>query len=600
MNSIDFVATTPPALAVNSSVSYETHAPDALLAELCQSRLAPDQAILQAKANREQDGNPHWQLPVGMAHYIDKRYSEALASLREVEAAGRANCNWLVLAGMCARQIPGLESDACDYYRQALLLDPSRADCYYNLGNLLKDEDPVEAELLYRSSLRLDSSSATVWHNFGISLNNQNRHAEALAPLRISLLLDPLVADVWCNLGLAYYGSDLFDQAERCFRFTIALDKNHAPSHLNLGNALMRSLRAEDAISFLERGVELDQSSTDSLFNLALANLLLGRYSPGWEYYEARFRAKDFNARQIPTSGPQIRRLEDCPGPGDPPLVVWSEQGMGDSIQFCRYLALLDSANVPFVFLTHPCLLNLQRGWTGLGERVQCLGSTDPASDHRPHVALMSLPLLFRTELQTVPAPVPYLSTTESVPASLRLPPPPGGLSIGFVWASNPDNKAMYRNKSMPAHLLIPRLVQLADLDLITLHTLQFGPDSEQLAPWRGHARITEWQRIVGDYSDTAHIVSQLDLVITVDTAVAHLAGALNRPTWLLLPQNADFRWLRGRSDSPWYPSMRLFRQSSHGDWHSVVQQVFQALDVMFLLDLDSLVSNQSQNVHHG
>jgi len=532
-----------------------------------------------------------------MAYYLQHDYNLALQSLREVEPAGLHNCNWLVIAGMCARQLPGQEEAARTYYRKALLLDPRRADVYYNLGNLLKDADPKEAEILYRRSLELDPYSATVWHNLGISLNNQNRHSEAVIYLRTSLQLDPFVPDAWCNLGLAHYGTDQFDQAERCFRFTIGLDQNHAASHLNLGNALMRSLQAEEAIRYLEKGVQLEDSSTNSLFNLALANLLLGRYRPGWEYYEARFSSKDFNASQIPSAGPRVRSFSEFPKSGESPLLVWSEQGMGDSIQFCRYLALLDAAGVPFVFLTRPCLLELQRTWTGLGERVQPLGCTDPISDQRPHIALMSLPLVFGTELHTVPAPMPYLSTDQPTPDHLLVPAPPGGLSIGFVWASNPDNKAMYRHKSMPAALLMPRLVQLADLDLITIHSLQFGSDTDQIARWRGHPSITEWHNILNDYSDTAHLVRQLDLVLTVDTAVAHLAGALHKPTWLLLPLNADFRWLRGRSDSPWYPSMRLFRQTSHGDWASVIQQVYSALDEVFLLDIGALAISKMKGV---
>ena len=590
-------------LLVKDSVlesSYGANEPELLLADLCNGRFSPQQVMEMAAARRCSDGNPLWQVPLGMSFYLQKLYAEGLAALREVEPVGYQNCNWLVIAGMCARQIPDEAQAARSYYRQALAIDHSRADTYYNLGNLLKDDEPEEAEVLYRSSLSIDSSAAMVWHNLGISLNNQNRHLEALLPLRISLRLDPTVADAWCNLGLAYYGAEQFDQAERGFRYTISLDGNHAASHLNLGNALMHSLQAEEAIAYLERGVQLEQSSTNSLFNLGLANLLLGRYKPGWDYYEARFRSKDFNVGQIPTSGLQVRRFEDLPQSGDPPLVVWSEQGMGDSIQFCRYLALLDAAGVPFVFLTRPCLLELQRTWTGLGQRVQSLDGKDSANDQRPHLALMSLPLVFGTELHTIPAPVPYLSSSLPTPPHLTVPPPPGGLYVGFVWASNPDNKAMYKNKSMPADLLMPRLVQLADLDLITLHTLQFGPDAEQLAPWRGHTRIVEWQDQLGDYSDTAFVVRQLDLVITVDTAVAHLAGALNRPTWLMLPHNADFRWLRDRVDSPWYPSMRLFRQQAHGDWVSVAEQVLAALDVLFLLDLERLAAAQLQASQHG
>jgi hypothetical protein len=203
----------------------------------------------------------------------------------------------------------------------------------------------------------------------------------------------------------------------------------------------------------------------------------------------------------------------------------------------------------------------------------------------------MSLPMVFGTELATVPSVVPYLQPPEPPPATLQVPPPPGGIAIGLVWASNPDNKAMYKNKSFPLDLLMPSLVNLVELDLMDLHSLQFGEDAGQLAPWSSHPRITDWQDQLSDFSETAHVVRQLDLVITVDTAVAHLAGALNRPTWLLLPQNADFRWLKDCSHSPWYPTMRLFRQTAHGDWNSVVDGVKQALDELFLLDLDRLAA---------
>ena len=135
----------------------------------------------------------------------------------------------------------------------------------------------------------------------------------------------------------------------------------------------------------------------------------------------------------------------------------------------------------------------------------------------------------------------------------------------------------------------MPLFVRLIDLDLIELHSIQFGSDAEQLKPWRDRKEIHEWNGRLKDFSDTAHLLSQLDLVISVDTAVAHLAGALNRPTWVLLPQNADFRWLRQRTTSPWYPSMRLFRQYAHGDWKSVVDQLSEAFDSMLLLDTKAL-----------
>ena len=193
---------------------------------------------------------------------------------------------------------------------------------------------------------------------------------------------------------------------------------------------------------------------------------------------------------------------------------------MGDVIQFCRYLHLLEAASIPFVFLTRSCLVSLVRDWTGYGERVQPFGSFDRAADQRQHVALMSLPALFSTELHSTPSHVPYLQTNQPAPGHLRLEPPPGGLNVGVVWASNPDNKAMYRNKSMPLASLMPLLTELLQLGLIELHSLQFGQDADQLKPWLlEFDGVKEWHQHLNDFSDTAHLVRQLDLVISVDTA---------------------------------------------------------------------------------
>jgi hypothetical protein len=166
-------------------------------------------------------------------------------------------------------------------------------------------------------------------------------------------------------------------------------------------------------------------------------------------------------------------------------------------------------------------------------------------------------------------------------------------LAVGLVWASHADNHKMYRRKSIPLTLLMPLFLTMLDLDLIDLHCLQCGVDEVQLQPWAQHERITSWAPQLTHFGDTAHVLNQLDLVISVDTAVAHLAGALGKPTWLLLPYSADFRWLQQRQDSPWYPgSMRLYRQSALGDWCSVVYQLQEAFNRLFLLDLDAVVSH--------
>ena len=566
------------------------------LLERVSKRLLPSkEALALADRGRNIDGDSRWALPKAMAYWIEGRHSDALSSLLEPSVVRASDGLWLYhnLVGMVARKIVGETNRAAKAYERSIELDPDRADTLYNYANLLKDDDPERAVRLYRRSLILVPNAPSAWHNYGTALNSLTHYEDALLALKQSLRQDPYVSDVWCNLGLAYFGLEDFLSAERAFRHAIALNASHAPSHTNLGNALINVLQPEEALQHLERGVELDQGSTHSLWNLALAYLLLGDYAKGWEYYEVRFENEDFAQVVTPTSGPRLRDLSAAPRNGQPPLVVWSEQGLGDVIQFCRYLNLLNAAGIPFVFLTRPPLIKLMREWTGLGDRVQEIDSTEPKTDKRPHVALMSLPRLFGTELHTIPSVCPYLQAPAPPRDELLVVNPPGGISVGVVWASNPDNRAMFRHKSMRLAYLMPLFERLIDLDLIELHSLQFGVDADQLAPWRHCKEIHEWKDTRADFSDTAQVIRQLDLVITVDTAVAHLAGALNKPTWVLLPQNADFRWLRQRSDSPWYPSMRLFRQQVRGDWQSVADQLGDAFDTMFMLDTKGLIAER-------
>ena len=563
-----------------------------LLRGLGDGTFPPEQGIAEATRSMESSGDGSWGLPLAFSYWSLERFQECCDVLERADVANACSHSFIYynLLGMSARHLPSGELKAKAAYEKALIIDPHRADTFYNLANLLKDEDQQRADELYFKSLQLHPWSAECWHNYGSNLTNLHSQESAINALKTSIFLDPLVADVWCNLGLALYGLDRFDEAERCFRFSLSMDQSHAQSHINLGNTLISVFRPEEAVVLLERGLELDPSSHNSLWNLALAYLLLGRFNPGWKYYEARFKAcKEFEALALPTSGPQIKSFDQLPRSGESELVVWSEQGLGDSIQFVRYLHLLRSAGVPFLFVARDPLFNLLSNWTGLSDHIIRFTDLDSAKDHRPHVPLLSLPMLFNTDHHNIPASVPYLAPNEPIPERLKLSPPAGGLSIGLVWATNPANKAMYRNKSISLELLMPCLTPAVQLGLIELHSLQFGTDSDQLHSWHHIEGIIDWKDHLHDFSDTAHLVRQLDLVISVDTAVAHLAGALNRPTWLLLPYNADFRWLRDRSDSPWYPSMRLFRQNARNNWSSVVQQLDTALNELFQLDVATL-----------
>ncbi|MBM5828586.1 MAG: tetratricopeptide repeat protein, partial [Cyanobacteria bacterium M_surface_7_m2_040] len=500
-------------------------------------------ALLPAVEARQAAGSsPYWTVARGFLHWRCHQHADALAAYQSVLLQLQHDCTFHLMRGMAARQLPDQQALALEAYQRARELDPLRADVHYNLGNLHREARPLEAEPCYRESLRLDPAQPMAWHNYGILLLHELRLPEAFRALRTSLRLDPRVAAVWCNLALALFADRRLQPARRALLEAIALDPNGPGMH------------PEQAMARWEQGGTISKDSIDALWDLALISLAAGEYPSGWRYYEIRFSTKNFEPNEVPTVGPRLRSLRDAPRGSDPALVVWSEQGLGDAIQFGRYLPILEAAGIPYEFRCRQPLLRLFREWFGLGDRaVAETHRTDPA-DLRPHCSLLSLPHLFGSDLTTLPCVTPYLTAPGPTPEHLKVPPPPGGLSVGVVWAANPKNKAMYSHKSIPLQLLMPRLVDLLELDLIDLHSLQFGDDRAQLDPWRQHERITDWSSRIDDFADTAHVIRQLDLVITVDTAVAHLAGALNRPTWLLLPRNCDFRWLLDRNDSPWYP----------------------------------------------
>ena len=525
-----------------------------------------------------------WSVAMGVLYWRLNDPARALECYQQALPQLEADATFQLLRGMAARQLPDQHSIAEAAYERALELDPLRSDAHYNLGNLYRDDRPVDAERCYRASLSLNPDQPMCWHNYGILLLHELRLSEACHALQTSLRLDPNVASVWCNLSLAKFADRCMEPARHALQQAIALEP------------ALQDATPDQAIDFWEQGGSLSVDTIDALWDLALISLAAGDYRTGWRLYEVRTSTKNYVPSEVPTAGPRLRRLADAPRSGEPALVVWSEQGLGDAIQFGRYLPLLTAAEIPFELRCRKPLFTLFRDWFGLGDRAVLETHRTDSNDQRPHVSLLSLPHLFGSEVSTVPSVLPYLHPPIAAPAHLQVSIPPGGLSVGVVWAANPENKAMYRHKSLPLRLLMPRLLDLLEMDLIDLHSLQFGDDRAQLDPFRSHERITDWSEAIEDFSDTAHVIRQLDLVITVDTAVAHLAAALNRPTWLLLPRNCDFRWLLDRSDSPWYPRcLRLFRQPAHGDWDTVIESLHTAIDDLFLLDFAALKAGRMQ-----
>ena len=562
---------------------------------LADSALA-EEAIVVGKAMVVSDPPDRlWLMVLGLAYWHLEKFDSAYTTMSRVSLAQTKDADFLVLFGMVARKLPEARDQALFAYRRAIELQPYRSDANYNLANLLSDDAPQEALFYYRIALANGVDQANIWHNYGKVQNDLSGANQAIYALHISLSLNPFDPDAWCNLGITLLTLGRFEPAEACFVHAIGLQVCNANDLMLPGKSVINKLDPEKALQMLLQGKKLEKCTANALWDLGLLWLLLGKFIDGWRYYEARFYTPSHDGLIPPTAGPRIRHLSELPDTDGLELVVWTEQGLGDSIQFCRYLSLLSIRSVPFRLLLsieHKPLLHLFSDWLDLGDRVCEALDTFTSQDMRPNVPLMSLPLLFGTELHTIPAITPYLTSPSITPNHLCVSQPPGGLAVGIAWATNPKNKKLYRDKTIEPHTLLPLLIDLIDLDLIELHSLQIGSDANGLEPWLDNEHIYDWSGRLKDFSDTAHVIQQLDLVISVDTAVAHLAAALHKPTWVLLPFNCDFRWLKEGSYNPWYPSVRLFRQSCLGDWCSVTDQLRAAFAEMCLLDLNELKEN--------
>jgi tetratricopeptide (TPR) repeat protein len=494
----------------------------------------------------------------------------AVAAVRRAIALEPANASYLNTYGVILRKLKRTE-EAVRSYERVMALTPDFADVYYNCGNALNElERKEEAIARFERCLQLNPGHASAHHNVANCLRDLKRIDEALAHYERSNALQHHNPDMHCNWGLAWQLQERWDKAMEAFQTAIAQKSDHAPSHINLGSALAVQERFEEACAALRRGVELDDSCNDAKFNLGLTLLTIGEFEEGWHFYDTRLRLPDKVRPPLPTPM-WDGRLESLDGK---PLLVWAEQGYGDNIQFARYVPILMEAGVTVTLSTRKPLLGLLR---------ECLVPHTPAIvEHKPaelqgfehHVALLSLPKLCRTGKATIPMMPGYLREPSAIPAHLRIDRQPFALHIGLVWASGVDNKDMYADKSMALEPLLSLFDSWRNERLVVLHSLQVGVDAEQLEPWRGQRGVVDHSQDLNDFLATACVISQLDLVISVDTAVAHVAGALNKPVWTMLQHNADFRWMRGRPDTPWYPSMTLVRQRSLGDWDSVLEQI--------------------------
>jgi tetratricopeptide (TPR) repeat protein len=474
---------------------------------------------------------------LGLVEHARGSHAEALALIDRAIAADQRIAAFHVARGVVLAAL-GRTDLAESAVERALALDPGHAEALNASGNLrLTAGDAVAAEACYRQALTARPAYAEAASNLGSALRAQGRLTEAEAALVDALRLRPAYATALANLGLV----------------------------------LQEQGRWREALSAFDRSLAADPRHPAARGNRAMLLLLLGRLEEGFAEYEWRWRMPGFATPPRDFAAPA---WDGAPLDGAT-LLVHAEQGLGSAIQFVRYLAPAAARGARVVLECQPPLLRLFRQSlaTGGGPIAQLIAKGDPLPAFDRHLPLMSLPHALGTTLDTVPAAVPYLRADDDDVARWRIRLGASSVPrIGLVWAGNRRHENDH-NRSLPAAALAP----LVASSPASFFSLQVPVTDDDLAVFPA-GRVTDLAPHLHDFADTAAVLQVLDLVITCDTAVAHLAGALGRPAWLLLPIVPEWRWLLDRDDSPWYPSLRLFRQRESGGWAEAIERVSAAL----------------------
>ena len=441
-------------------------------------------------------------------------------------------------------------------FRAAIRIAPDVAELYVNLGLILeKRADPLAAENCYRQAIGQNANLTEAHLNLGVLLAAQKRFQGAESAYLQALYLVPDSVSAWSNLGVLYACMKRENEAEDCYRHAMQLNPHHALAQFNLSYLLLRQ----------------------------------GRFTEGWKYLDQR----EWLPRLQAHLGLPRWQGEALAGRS---ILMGIEAGHGDMIQFCRFASELKKRGAARVgLLCHPALKTLFSTLAGV-DTIYALDEPLSTGSWDFWVAPMSIPRHCEIRLETIPASLPYLFAPVAHLAKWQNRLPLAGFRVGLVWKGNPkfDNDA---DRSLPS---LATLAPLAEVKGVHFISLQKGAGEQEILPVPAGMNLHQWDADISDFADTAAIMTHLDLVISVDTAAAHLAGALGIPCWVLLPDyKTDWRWLTARTDSPWYPGvMRLFRQTKMGHWTDVVLQLREALEQESRRRAGEKTISQSCGVH--
>jgi tetratricopeptide (TPR) repeat protein len=495
------------------------------------------------------------------------RHHEARDWLLNAAARGLEDVVLFLQAGWSSIWTTGPHSGE-RWMRKAIEIDPDNWMGHFGLGMSLHGQNRIDdAAISFESALSLAPDSATCLTQLFDCRYKQGRFVEAEAFARRAVAVNDRAPKNWINLGVALISQNRFEEATEAFEHAEALDSGRGDSdvHLNLGICLRETGRINEALAYYERKLPT-LASVGAHAHYGHALLTAGKLRQGWPQYEFRWLQDPLLSlrgryRKPVWSGQDLRGRT---------ILLRSEQGIGDVIQFIRYAPHVKALGATVILQLRKNIGVLAKSFPGV-DKIVAPGESLPDFDFFIH--LMTLPMVFGTDIDTVPAHVPYLRPESDRAARWRVRMRDDAFKVGLVWAGDPDH-LRDRYRSIPLAMLAP----LAQVEGVRFYSLQKGRPAQQVGSTPSFASIVDLAPELYDFADTAAVIGELELLICVDTSVAHLAGALGMPVWVLVPTPADWRWLEGREDSPWYPTMRLFRQVGQGDWDEVIGRVKTAL----------------------
>jgi tetratricopeptide (TPR) repeat protein len=519
-----------------------------------------------AQAIRSNQGNAEYFSNLGSLLVLRNQFEEALKSYDlALKLKPDLVSVWIRLGDVLHRQQRHDEAQLA--WNHALTLDPANYEALNSLGNALLDlRRYEEASGHFERAIALRPDLLPAFNNLALALIRLRRFDAAVTQFGHAIARSPDAPELYNNRGKALKELGRLDEALADYDRAIALKPDYVHAHGNRGICLDDLARPDEAEASYARALALDPDHGDSHWNRGVNRLRAGELRTGWIESEWRWKARSLGPKSRAFDRPLWLGKEPIDGKT---LLVHGEQGLGDAIQFCRYIPLLAARGASVILELDGALQDLLSRVPGV---ARCIARGDALPDFDLHCPMLSLPLAFDTTLATIPAAVPYIAPPAPARDWTDWLGAPGARRIGLVWSGNPNHHNDH-NRSVPLAKLLP----LLDVEAQFV-SLQKGVRERDRALLGERRDIRDAEAELASFVDTASLMRELDLVISVDTSVAHLAGALGKPLWVLLPYVADWRWLTGRDDSPWYPTARLFRQSAARQWDEVVADVGAAL----------------------